>query len=164
MLSLGSHLTWDYARVALYSTCASPFGYAALKHVDYPTMILAKSCKLVPVIIMSFVLHRRTFHLYKYLSVAMITVGVSAFMLLHSDNGKSDGMSSSLWGLLLLLINLAIDGATNSTQDHIFIKHSISGAQMMFYMNLFSALIMLVRVRSVVICTIYRLLSRFIWQ
>jgi UDP-galactose transporter B1 len=43
------------SRIALVSLTQSVgplFGYAALKHIDYPTMILGKSCKLVPVMLM----------------------------------------------------------------------------------------------------------------
>ena len=42
------------------------------------------------------------------------------------------------------MINLLIDGATNSSQDQLFAKYRITGQQMMFFMNGFGALIMLV--------------------
>jgi solute carrier family 35 (UDP-galactose transporter), member B1 len=40
-------------------------------------------------------------------------------------------------GVTYLLINLAIDGATNSTQDEIFSRHGVTGQQMMFWINVF---------------------------
>jgi UDP-galactose transporter B1 len=145
-------LLWQYAQLALVSVLASPFGYASLKYIDYPTMILGKSCKLIPVMIMNFVLYRKTFPLQKYLIVALITAGVSIFMLLQPLDGKKKASAStagaktllgSLWGLFLLSLNLALDGVTNSTQDRIFHTHrSTSGSQMMFFMNFFSTIIM----------------------
>ncbi|CAO3615532.1 unnamed protein product [Mucor hiemalis] len=126
-----------YCQVALFNCIGSPFGYAALKHIDYPTMILGKSCKLVPVLIMNVVVYRRKFALHKYLCVALVTAGVSMFMLCQPSTKKSAAATSSMWGLFLLCTNLCIDGLTNATQDQIFtnFNHIVSGQHMMFYMN-----------------------------
>ncbi|KAG0315520.1 UDP-galactose transporter, partial [Podila horticola] len=50
-----------YMQVAFLSVIAPPFSYAVLKHIDYPTIILTKSCKLIPVMFMSILLFRRKF-------------------------------------------------------------------------------------------------------
>ncbi|RKP13576.1 UAA transporter [Piptocephalis cylindrospora] len=131
----------EYVKVAVTNAAASPFGYASVQYISYPTMILGKCCKLVPVMLMNFILYRRHFPLYKYVCVALVTAGVSSFMLMKpGQSGKSEGSSSSLLGLTLLTINLLLDGATNSTQDRIFHRFRVSGQHMMLYMNLFSAL------------------------
>lgn len=132
-----------YCQVALFNCIGSPFGYAALKHIDYPTMILGKSCKLVPVLIMNVVVYRRKFALHKYLCVALVTAGVSMFMLCQPSTKKSAAATSSIWGLFLLCTNLCIDGLTNATQDQIFTKfsHIVSGQHMMFYMNAIGSLL-----------------------
>ncbi|KAJ3253526.1 UDP-galactose transporter [Boothiomyces macroporosus] len=142
MDKLDRPLLMQYVRLSLFSSLASPFGYASLKHIDYPTLILGKSCKLVPVVIMNFFLYRKTLPLKKYLVVLMITVGVSAFMLLHPKKKKSGEATSSLFGLLLLTINLMFDGAINSTQDELYKKFKVNGSSMMMYMNIFSSLMM----------------------
>ena len=51
------------------------------------------------------------------------------------------GPWSQILGIVLLLINLGIDGATNSTQDEIFARFTISGQQMMFWINVFNTLL-----------------------
>ncbi|CAO3609113.1 unnamed protein product [Cunninghamella blakesleeana] len=127
-----------YAQVAFFNCIGSPFGYASLKHIDYPTMILGKSCKLVPVMFMNVLVYRRRFPFYKYLCVGLITAGVSMFMLYHSvEKSSKSAANNSMWGLFLLCTNLAIDGLTNATQDQIFHKYAsiVSGQHMMFYMN-----------------------------
>lgn len=130
----------QYFKVALSGVLGSPFGYESLRHINYPTMILGKSCKLVPVMLMNFLVYRRRFDWHKYISVALITVGVSGFMLFEPVRHTSKSLASnSLYGLLLLLINLLVDGATNSWQDKIFMEHRVTAQQMMFWMHLFSA-------------------------
>ncbi|KAG0216490.1 UDP-galactose transporter [Mortierella sp. GBA30] len=138
-------LLGKYFQVAFFNAIASPFSYAALKHIDYPTMILTKSCKLVPVMLMNIILYRRKFPTYKYVCVALITLGVSGFMLLAPmDEHKKKGgvVNSSLFGMMLVIINLLIDGVTNSTQDQIFHSFKVTGQQMMCFMNLFMSAFM----------------------
>ncbi|KAJ1968648.1 UDP-galactose transporter [Dimargaris xerosporica] len=134
-----------YVQAALTNALASPFGYAALQHIDYPTLTLTKSCKLVPVILMNVVLYRRRFPLHKYATVILVTAGVSGFMLLQPvSSGKRNAVaSSSVYGLLLVLVNLLMDGVTNSTQDQIFHEfREVTGQHMMLFMNLLGALLM----------------------
>jgi len=133
-------LIMRYIQCALFITIAAPFGFASLSHISYPTMVLGKSCKLLPVMLMNVLLYRRKFALHKYVVVAMVTAGISMFMGLGPSKGKG-AAGSSIWGLSLLIINLAIDGATNSTQDEIFSKYKVTGQQMMFLINVFSTIV-----------------------
>lgn len=132
--------------VAVTSALASPFGYASLGHIDYITFLLAKSCKLLPVMFLHITLFRRRYPLYKYCVVAAVTAGVAVFTL-HSGKKHRSGHASPAdagtpernypWGLLLLSINLLFDGLTNSTQDWIFSAfRPYSGPQMMCANNL----------------------------
>ncbi|KAI1457683.1 UAA transporter [Annulohypoxylon moriforme] len=129
--------------VALTSSLASPFGYASLAHIDYITFLLAKSCKLLPVMLLHVTVFRKRYPLYKYLVVAAVTAGVAVFTL-HSGKARSKKSGAgpegnSVWGLLLLGVNLLFDGLTNSTQDYIFgAFQPYSGPQMMCANNLMS--------------------------
>lgn len=132
--------------VAVTSSLASPFGYASLSHIDYVTFLLAKSCKLLPVMFLHITLFRRRYPLHKYLVVAAVTAGVAVFTL-HS--GKRHARASAVheeasvsWGLLLLGINLLFDGLTNSTQDYVFRAFApYSGPQMMVANNVMATLV-----------------------
>lgn len=136
--------------VAITSSLASPFGYASLAHIDYITFILAKSCKLLPVMFLHITLFQRRYPLYKYLVVLAVTSGVAVFTL-HASSGKAHAKPSkastnpdrnTAWGLLLLSINLLFDGLTNTTQDHIFqMFPAYKGPAMMCANNIMSTLL-----------------------
>ncbi|TCD62305.1 UDP-galactose transporter [Steccherinum ochraceum] len=141
-----------YLQCSVFITSAAPFGFAALSYITYPAMVLGKSCKLVPVMLMNVLLYRRKFAPHKYLVVAMVTAGITMFMgfgeekpgkgkgghgAKNGDGGGELSMSTQLVGIGYLLVNLAIDGATNSTQDEIFARYKVTGQQMMFWINLF---------------------------
>ncbi|KAI6785801.1 UDP-galactose transporter-like protein 1 [Emericellopsis cladophorae] len=133
------------ALVAITSSLASPFGYASLAHIDYITFLLAKSCKLLPVMFLHITVFRKRYPLYKYLVVAAVTAGVAVFTLHSGSKKKASRLSdeaNASWGLLLLSINLLFDGLTNSTQDHIFTSFKpYTGPQMMCANNLMSTLV-----------------------
>ena len=140
-----------YLQCSVFITSAAPFGFAALSYISYPAMVLGKSCKLVPVMIMNVLLYRRKFAPYKYLVVFMVTLGITIFMGMGDDkkpsksHGKGNNTPQSSYaniiGIAYLLINLALDGATNSTQDEIFTRHKVTGQQMMFWINIFCTLL-----------------------
>ncbi|OWZ32868.1 solute carrier family 35 (UDP-galactose transporter), member B1 [Cryptococcus neoformans AD2-60a] len=131
-------------QVSVFQTIAGPIGFLALRHISYPTMVLGKSCKLIPVLLLNVLLYRRKFSPHKYIVVALVTVGISMFMLFAETSKKKKGGSDSMWGLVLLLVNLFIDGLTNSTQDQIFSSYpSYTGQQMMFTMALTTQIILL---------------------
>lgn len=134
--------------VTLTTTLASPFGYASLAHVDYLTFVLAKSCKLLPVMALHVTLFRKRYPLSKYMIILAVTSGVAIFTLYHPPKpGKPHkAQSSSLYGLTLLAINLLFDGLTNTVQDHVFTSPhrygKTSGPQMMVVLNLLGTLLM----------------------
>ncbi|CAL5867325.1 uncharacterized protein PFLUO_LOCUS1540 [Penicillium psychrofluorescens] len=137
--------------VSISSSLASPFGYASLAHIDYLTFILAKSCKLLPVMLLHLTIFRKRYPLYKYGVVLMVTLGVATFTLHHPGTSKKVAASaakqngSSMYGILLLSINLLLDGLTNTTQDHVFTSPKtytrFTGPQMMVAQNVLSTVL-----------------------
>lgn len=145
-----SPLLLRYVQIAASQSISSLLALHSLSHgISYPTLTLAKSCKLVPVLFANVLLYRRRFAPYKYIVVLLVTVGISMFMLFGNSGGKhgkgsgrdSSGRSSTL-GLMLLLGNQALDGITNSTQDEVFGTYALSGPKMMLVMNAISTLLM----------------------
>ena len=100
--------------------------------------------------LMNVILYRRKFAPHKYLVVFMVTTGITIFMGFGNEKprkGSSSNQSeatpyASLIGIAYLLINLILDGATNSTQDEIFSRYKVTGQQMMFWINLFCTVLM----------------------
>ncbi|KAL5445628.1 hypothetical protein PMIN07_005288 [Paraphaeosphaeria minitans] len=137
--------------IAVTSSLASPFGYASLKHIDYVTFILAKSCKLLPVMFLHITLFQKKYPFYKYLVVLTVTLGVAMFTLYNpstahkAEKAAKKGVSpdaSKAVGLFLLSINLLFDGLTNTVQDQIFSSFKgFMGPQMMCAQNIISTLL-----------------------
>lgn len=119
-----------------------PPWHARYFEISLSLSLTPQSCKLIPVILLNVLLYRRKFKPYKYAVVALVSCGIALFMVMGDDSKKKasrGGEGNASFGLMLLGINLLIDGLTNSTQDEIFSLHPrFSGQQMMFNMNFIS--------------------------
>lgn len=120
-------ISWQYMKsfflISLTSSLSSPIGYQSLKHVDYLAFLLAKSCKLIPVMLIHTLFYRTKFPLYKYLVAGSVTLGVAVFTLANLNSKKSKGSVNDgrvLLGVCQLVGSMVLDGLTNSTQDHLF--------------------------------------------
>ena len=89
----------------------------ALRYVSYPTQVLGKSCKMVPVMIGGLVLGGRTFTAAQYAQVFFITLGVTIFNL--GADAKKKGGDDSAYGLTLIGVSLVMDAVTGGLQDRV---------------------------------------------
>jgi hypothetical protein len=105
-------------------TCYQPsFAYIAamlasneaLKYVAYPTQAVAKSCKMVPVMLMGVVINNRKYSAKQYVTVLVITTGITIFNLNRAHKKQIDG--DDTFGLALLAISLTLDGLTGPLQE-----------------------------------------------
>ena len=126
----------EFAFPALTLALASPIGYTALKFINFPLMILAKSSKPVPVMLVGITFFKKAYPWYKYVSVLLLCGGIGIFTATGKsyENKKLD-ILKQLFGIALIVVNLFLDGYTNNQQDHIFHKYKISSFQMMKFIN-----------------------------
>ncbi|XP_038207339.1 adenosine 3'-phospho 5'-phosphosulfate transporter 1 isoform X1 [Zerene cesonia] len=104
--------------------------YEALKYVSFPTQVLSKSCKVIPVMLMGKLISRNTYELYEYASALLISVGMVMFMYgSHDDYAASTATSVS--GVCLLALYMSCDSFTSSWQGALFARYSLRPLQMM---------------------------------
>eukprot|EP00698_Gefionella_okellyi_P024586 TRINITY_DN8723_c0_g1_i1.p1 TRINITY_DN8723_c0_g1~~TRINITY_DN8723_c0_g1_i1.p1 ORF type:complete len:363 (-),score=51.00 TRINITY_DN8723_c0_g1_i1:51-1052(-) len=137
----------NYIVIAISYVFAMYCSNAALSYVNYPTQVLAKSCKMVPVMLMGIIILRRRYNFIEYASVLLITAGIAMFQL--TKPGTDQLQLRAGMGELLLLISLALDGVTGSLQERLFKnsegenKQRPSTHQLMFYLNAWSLPVLL---------------------
>lgn len=115
----------------------------ALKYVSYPTQALAKSCKMIPVMIARLITGDARFSITETLTVLLITAGITVFRMAGKELSNE---GNSVYGLLLLFGSLALDGATGVGQDRLNKQHRPSAFQLMFHLNFWVVLMLAVAV------------------
>ncbi|PFH32621.1 UDP-galactose transporter family protein [Besnoitia besnoiti] len=110
----------------------------ALTHVNYPTQVLVKSAKMVPIVLGGFLIFRKTYPWYDYLSVAVVTVSLVLFNFAKAG-GSSKHTESTAFGIFFLCVSLFCDGLTGPRQDRLMSRYTNLGpVLMMFLTNAYS--------------------------
>lgn len=152
--------TYEIAPLYLFSFCSisnilsSWCQYEALKYVNFPTQVLSKACKLLPVMMMSRLVSGKRYRPLEYFIAVVISAGMCLFLLFSYDefhhhhnsirsinNGKtgSSVISYSLFdGLIILSLYLTFDSFTSNWQERVSRDYNVSSLQMMAFVNLFS--------------------------
>ena len=124
-----------FAKAAITCAIASPVGYAALKYISFPLVILTKSSKPVPLIIIGVLFYNKKYTWYKYVSVALLCIGCVLFSSGKKGPNNTHSLYEQIFGIFLVGINLFLDGYTNNEQDQLFKAYKITGIQMMKYIS-----------------------------
>ncbi|CAR31022.1 hypothetical protein ZYGR_0P03280 [Zygosaccharomyces rouxii] len=134
------------AMISLSQSCSGPLATYSLQYVDFLTYMLAKSCKMLPVLLIHLLLYRTSISKEKRLVAVLVSLGVAVFSFGGSGGKqKTNGDDAfSLHGYALLVVSLFLDGVTNASQDKMLKANSrkdaskpITGAHMMFALNMF---------------------------
>uniref|UniRef100_A0A8R1TNE8 Sugar phosphate transporter domain-containing protein n=1 Tax=Onchocerca volvulus TaxID=6282 RepID=A0A8R1TNE8_ONCVO len=143
--------TRDNVPIRTYSIVSTSYLFAmitsnhALQYIPYPTQVLGKSCKPIPIMVFGFLFANKRYHFKKFCCVLMIVFGVGLFLYKEKvDTTYGKSVFSLGFGELLLLLSLVMDGTTGAIQDRIRQQHTVNAHSMMYYMNLFSSLYLLI--------------------
>lgn len=140
----------ELALISFTQSASTPLATYSLQYVDYLTYMLAKSCKMMPVLLVHLLIYRTSIPKHMKLVAVLVSMGVTIFTLggskrkIHNDKLNDQ---ASVGGFALLSLSLFLDGITNATQDKMLKANrckenalkekSITGAHLMFALNLF---------------------------
>ena len=115
----------------------------ALQYVTYPTQALAKSCKMIPVLIGRVVITGERYSLTKYLCVLLMTVGIALFQFWGKKKMTAEGFGGEGFGMLLLAVSLVLDGVSGPFQEKLK-AHHLTNNQQIVVNNLWASALMVV--------------------
>ncbi|KAG7706942.1 hypothetical protein KL933_003818 [Ogataea haglerorum] len=85
-----AELLRNFVLIALSQAVSSPIAYQSLNHLDYLFYLLAKSCKLIPVMLVHRLLYNSKFPPYKYVVAGLVTFGVVVFSISNETKSTSN--------------------------------------------------------------------------
>ncbi|CAL1540345.1 unnamed protein product [Lymnaea stagnalis] len=115
--------------------------YEALKFVSFPTQVLAKASKVIPVMLMGKVVSKKTYQYHEYVTAVMISMGLFMFLLTSGDVTRHKDSVTTTSGLIMLIGYMLFDSFTSNWQGELFTQYKMSSIQMMAGVNLFSCLL-----------------------
>lgn len=134
--------SWLYGICSLSYLGAMVSSNSALQYVNYPTQVLGKSCKPIPVMILGVTILRKKYPMAKYLCVFLIVTGVALFLYKPNKGSSASDEHTFGFGEMLLLLSLTLDGLTGVAQDHMRARYQTGANHMMLNINMWSTLVL----------------------
>lgn len=134
---------WSYWSAGITNTIGPAMGIEALKYISYPAQVLAKSSKMIPVMLMGTLVYGIRYTVPEYVCTLLVAGGVSAFALSKTSSKTISKLAhpNAPLGYGLCFLNLAFDGFTNATQDEITTRYPKTSAwNIMLGMNLWGTI------------------------
>lgn len=130
--------SFHYAASALTYLLAMVCSNMSLQWVNYPTQVVGKSCKPIPVMVLGVLFGKKSYPLKKYLFVVTIVLGVALFM--YKDGKVAATKKEAVFGIgeVLLFLSLTMDGLTGAVQERMRADHQTKSGHMMLSMNKWS--------------------------
>ncbi|CAD5183921.1 unnamed protein product [Musa acuminata subsp. malaccensis] len=141
--SSGGAPLWSYWSPSITNTIGPSMGIEALKYISYPAQVLAKSTKMIPVMLMGTLVYGIKYTIPEYICTFLVAGGVSSFALLKTSSKTISKLAhpNAPLGYGLCFLNLAFDGFTNATQDSIKARYPKTSAwDIMLGMNLWGSI------------------------
>jgi len=133
-LTLGAPLQ-SFGAFAFTNELSTWAGYEMLRYVSFPVQVMAKSCKMLPTMIMGTVMGHTSYEWWQYLQGVGALVCV-AIMHFAGDEHKSSSkdhsvdhanlsfdterMQNAIWGTALLVLFFAADSFTSQFQSKLY--------------------------------------------
>lgn len=130
---------YKYSYCSFSNIMSSWCQYEALKYVSFPTQVLAKASKIIPVMVMGKLVSRKSYEYYEYVTAVVMSVGMTLFLLGSTEELKRNTVTT-FSGVVILVGYMAFDSFTSNWQSELFTQYKMSSVQMMCGVNLFSCL------------------------
>jgi len=131
---------YKYSYCSFSNIMSSWCQYEALKFVSFPTQVLAKASKVIPVMIMGKIVSNKKYEYYEYVVAVLISVGMMAFLFGNAGDSHSD-RSTTFAGFIILIGYMSFDSFTSNWQGALSSEYKMTPYQMMAGVNLFSCLL-----------------------
>ncbi|CAD5111928.1 DgyrCDS1189 [Dimorphilus gyrociliatus] len=102
---------------------------SSLGYLNYPTQIIFKCCKLIPVLIGGIIIQKKKYTTLDFAACACMSIGLIFFTLADS----SVSPSFSLYGLMLICSALVADAVIGNVQEKTMKEFSSSNSEMILY-------------------------------
>lgn len=118
-----------YAVLAALTLGTMSFSNLALSYLNYPTQLIFKSCKLIPVMIGSIIIMRKRYSFLDYVAAIVMCVGLTMFTLADSSTSPN----FDLIGVLVISLALLCDAIIGNVQEKAMKQYQASNNEVVFY-------------------------------
>jgi len=143
----------DYAAVSMSNLMSTLCQYEVLKYLSFSVSTLAKTMKVVPVMIWGYVLDGKKFAPREYAEATMVTFGCFLFVVNRGwesaverryEMNAVDASLARRWamdvGVFILVLYFVCDGFTSSYQQTMYRRHNVTATAQVFFTSTFTTM------------------------
>ncbi|XP_064473426.1 adenosine 3'-phospho 5'-phosphosulfate transporter 2-like isoform X2 [Ornithodoros turicata] len=121
--------------LSLLSIGTMGFSNASLGYLNYPTQVVFKCCKLIPVLLGGILIQGKKYGALDFLAAVCMSTGLAAFVLADSQISPS----FSILGVCLISFALLMDACIGNVQEKAMKSYSASDVEIIFFSYSFGA-------------------------
>ncbi|CAH2242750.1 adenosine 3'-phospho 5'-phosphosulfate transporter 2 [Pararge aegeria] len=129
-----------YAILAALTLGTMAFSNLALSYLNYPTQLIFKSCKLIPVMIGSIIILGKRYGLLDYVAAVIMCIGLTMFTLADSETSPN----FNIIGVLVISLALLCDAIIGNLQEKAMKQFHATNNEVVFYSYLIACFYLLV--------------------
>lgn len=118
-----------YLLLALLTVATMGFSNSSLGYLNYPTQVIFKCCKLIPVLIGGIILQGKKYGVIDVVACLCMTCGLIFFTLADS----SVLPTFSVYGIFLISLALCADAVIGNVQEKVMKQTQASNAEVVLY-------------------------------
>ncbi|ELU03367.1 hypothetical protein CAPTEDRAFT_169370 [Capitella teleta] len=118
-----------YMLIAFLTVATMGLSNSSLGYLNYPTQVIFKSCKLIPVLIGGIIIQAKRYGCIDVTACLCMSIGLIFFTLADS----SVSPTFSLYGILLISLALCADAVIGNVQEKVMKQYSASNTEMVLY-------------------------------
>lgn len=118
-----------YALLAFLTVATMGLSNTSVGYLNYPTQVIFKCCKLIPVMVGSILIQGRRYNCLDVSAMLSMVIGLILFTL--ADSSVSPNFNT--YGVILISLALCADGAIGNVQEKAMKQHEASNTEIVFY-------------------------------
>ncbi|KAM7541668.1 hypothetical protein Aperf_G00000016701 [Anoplocephala perfoliata] len=130
---------WLYCLIGLTTTGTILLSNAAVYYLNYPTQVVFKCCKLIPVMIIGIIIQGKRYKCMDYVAVACMIIGLIFFTL----TDVSIQLNFDIRGVAAISVALICDGYIGNLQELAMKSYHVPALQILTYSYAFGFVLIL---------------------
>ncbi|KAL8600741.1 hypothetical protein ACOMHN_057329 [Nucella lapillus] len=118
-----------YLLLAFLTVATMGLSNTSVGYLNYPTQVIFKCCKLIPVLIGGILIQGKRFSMYDVSACLCMSIGLILFTLADS----SVQPNFNLYGVTLISLALCADGVIGNVQEKTLKQHGASNTEMVLF-------------------------------
>ncbi|CAF3665376.1 unnamed protein product [Rotaria sp. Silwood1] len=129
----------SYLILPILTVAAMGLSTHSVGYLNYPTQLMFKCCKLIPVLIGGIVIQKKKFNRYDVAATFCMSIGLIFFTLADSKVRPN----FNAYGVIVVCLALVADAIIGNYQEKIMKIYHVSNVEIVFYSFMFGFLIIL---------------------